>query len=196
MFLMCINVSVYALVAYGFMPLGKLVVPDMQEVFERHSFGIYTHVFASIVALAFGPLQFSPKLRRKNLNIHRWLGRTYLFVGVLLGGLSGLYMAQLAFGGVVAKIGFTGSAIAWLFTGFMAYQTIRARDIDAHRRWMVRNFSLTFSAVTLRIYLGIFMAAGMRFDEFYPVLAWISWVPNIIVAEWLFNRRSSVVQTA
>jgi hypothetical protein len=53
---------------------------------------------------------------------------------------------------------------------------------------MVRNFALTFAAVTLRLYLPASMAAGVAFELAYPVIAWLCWLPNVIVAEVLFNR--------
>jgi hypothetical protein len=103
-------------------------------------------------------------------------------------------MAQFPFGGLASRVGFTLLALAWLYTGWMAYSAIRRRDIKSHRRWMVRNFSLTFAAVTLRVYLGLALAAGVRFEDFYPVLAWLCWVPNLLLAEWLFNStRKSVL---
>jgi hypothetical protein len=53
---------------------------------------------------------------------------------------------------------------------------------------MVRNFALTFAAVTLRLYLPASMAAGIAFELAYPVIAWLCWVPNVVLAEVLFNR--------
>ena len=53
---------------------------------------------------------------------------------------------------------------------------------------MVRNFALTFAAVTLRLYLPASMVAGLAFERAYPVIAWLCWVPNLIVAELLWNR--------
>ncbi len=49
---------------------------------------------------------------------------------------------------------------------------------------MLRNFALTFAAVTLRIYLNVFAAIGVDFSESYPVVAWLAWVPNLILIEW------------
>ena len=116
------------------------------------------------------------------------MGRLYLGVGVLLGGSAGLYMAFHAFGGLVARLGFAGLAVAWLYSGLRAYLAIRSRDITTHRRWMVRNFALTFAAVMLRLYLPASMAAGIDFDIAYPVIAWLCWVPTLLAAELLFNR--------
>jgi uncharacterized membrane protein len=185
--LLCLGVAGYALVVYGFLPLGMVVHPDMRATFEAHRAGIYVHVFASSVALLFGPFQFRTRLRAARPELHRWMGRIYLGVGVLAGGLAGLYMATLAFGGPAARLGFGCLALAWLYTGLRAYASIRARDVAAHRRWMVRNFALTFAAVMLRLYLPGTLASGISMEAAYPVIAWLCWVPNLAVAEWLLR---------
>ncbi len=68
-----------------------------------------------------------------------------------------------------------------------AYAAIRARDIELHRRWMVRNFALTFAAVTLRLWLPASVVSGIPFEAAYPVIAWLCWVPNLLAAELLLR---------
>lgn len=183
---LCLGVSAYALAAYGFLPLGALLHPDMRAVFQAHDVAIRLHIFASIAALALGPFQFSTRLRSRSPRLHRLMGRAYLGVGVLLGGASGLYVAQFAFGGTTARLAFTLLALAWLFTGWSAYAAIRRGNVAAHRAWMLRNFALTFAAVMLRLYLPVAMARGIPFEAAYPVIAWLCWVPNLIAVEaWL-----------
>mgnify|MGYP001552158288 FL=1 len=193
-FILSIGISVYAFIVYGTNFTDTSVHPEMVETYQQHPVGIYTHIFASMVALALGPFQLSTYLRNRYIHLHRWVGKTYLFIGVLPGGISGIYMAQLAYGGIVSSFGFSLSAIAWLFTGFMAFQSIRKKDIDGHRIWMWRNFSLTFAAVTIRIYIGIFFAAGLSFEDFYPLLTWLCWVPNILFVEWVLNKHNKPLQ--
>lgn len=187
LYFLTFGVAGYAAFVYGVLPLGSLVHPDMKANFLAHSGGIYTHAFASILALLLGPFQFSVRLRQNHKVLHRWSGRVYLAVGVLVGGLAGLYMAQYAYGGQLARIGFAALALTWLYTGARAYLAIRHGAIDEHRKWMVRNFSLTLAAVTLRIYLPLSMAAGIDFSTAYPVIAWLCWVPNLVFAEWRYN---------
>lgn len=183
-------VSVYAAIAYGLFKPGALVHPDMRASFELHAWALRLHVFAAIVALALGPLQFSATLRTRRPGLHRVIGRAYLGVGVTTGGLSGLYIAQFAYGGAMARTGFTMLALAWLYTGVQGYLAIRRRDVARHREWMARNFSLTFAAVTLRIYLPSSMLAGIPFEAAYPVIAWLCWVPNLVLASaWIARRR-------
>lgn len=186
-YFLALGVAGYAVFAYGFLPLGALVHPDMKANFLAHSTGIYVHAFASIVALTLGPFQFSTYLRQQYTNVHRWLGRAYLAVGVLVGGLSGFYMSQFAYGGLMAKLGFATLAVLWLYTGLRAYLAIRRGAIAEHRKWMVRNFSLTFAAVMLRLYLPASMAAGAEFSLAYPIIAWLCWGPNLAFAEWRYN---------
>ncbi len=53
---------------------------------------------------------------------------------------------------------------------------------------MIRSFAMTFSAVTLRIYM--LLAGMLSFDmvSAYPAIAWLCWAPNAILAE-LYLRR-------
>ena len=181
-------VVAYAIVVYGFMPLGAMVDADMRAVLESHRIGIYAHVFASAIALALGPLQFFTRLRNRHISLHRWTGRIYLGMGVLIGGLAGLYMSFHSSGGIVARSGFAFLAIAWLYSGLRAYLAIRAGKVAEHRRWMIRNFALTFAAVTLRLYLPTSMVAGFDSGIAYQAIAWLCWVPNLVASELLFNR--------
>jgi uncharacterized membrane protein len=186
----------YAVVAYSRFALGTVVHPDMRAGFEAHRVAIYTHVFTSAVALLLGPIQFSVRLRAARPALHRWLGRTYLGLGVLVGGVAGFVMAFHAFGGPVSQLGFGCLAIAWLYTGARAYLAIRARDVASHRRWMVRNFALTFAAVTLRLWLPASVAAGVPFRVSYPAIAWLCWVPNALFAEVLLGRATGHARAA
>ena len=182
-------VTGYALVAYALLPLGSAVHPDMRAAFVANRAAVYLHVFASVFALGLGPFQFWTRLRTARPTLHRWSGRLYLGLGVLVGGLAGLSLAFHAFGGPVARAGFACLALAWLYTGLRAWLAIRARDIASHRRWMVRNFALTFAAVTLRIWIPLSVVGGIPFESAYPIIAWLCWVPNLLVAEFVFTRK-------
>lgn len=56
---------------------------------------------------------------------------------------------------------------------------------------MIRNYSLTFAAVTLRIWLPLFVLLfGLQqFEVSYTVIAWLAWVPNLIIAELFIRQR-------
>lgn len=151
--------------------------------------GFYLHIYFGGLSLLTGWSQFSSRLRSARLNLHRMLGRIYVGA-VLISGLSGLYIAYFAEGGLVAKSGFAMLATAWLLSTFGAFKSIRARKISQHQKWMIRSYALTFAAVTLRIYIPLFgTLTDMPFEESYRIIAWLCWVPNLILAEWYISSR-------
>ena len=78
-------------------------------------------------------------------------------IGIILGGVSGLYLALYATGGLAGKLGFSLLSIYWLITAYQAIARVKEKKIHDHQKWMIRNYSLTFAAVTLRIWLGLFV---------------------------------------
>jgi len=146
------------------------------------------HIIFGGLALLLGWSQFMARFRAKNLSLHRWLGVIYL-VAVILSGIAGLYLSFYAEGGIVAKLGFGGLALAWLYTSSKAYITIKKQDVNSHRNWMIRSYALTFAAVTLRIWLPLMQyGIGMDFITAYMIVAWLCWVPNLAWAEWKVRR--------
>lgn len=155
--------------------------------------GFYTHIAFGGLALLIGWSQFSKKWRFKYLKTHRLIGKIYV-LSVLLSGLSGLYIAFYANGGLVSIFGFSTLAVLWLFTTSMAYNSIKNKRIVAHKKWMVRSYALCFAAVTLRLLLPTLPAIlQIGFDEAYIIISWLCWIPNLIVAEILIRRKGMQV---
>lgn len=187
-----IGVVAYSVFAYFVLSPGSTVHPKMKAVYVQFPVRMYLHVLCSAIALAIGPFQFFESVRRRHL-IHRTLGFIY-FAAVLVGGVAGLAMAMIAYGGFVARVGFGLGAILWLYTAGCALVTIRKRNFVDHEIWATRCFALTFAAVSLRVYLGLFFKLGLNFNDFYPSLGWISWVPNLIFVEWFLLPQSQARQ--
>jgi uncharacterized membrane protein len=163
--------------------------------------GLFVHAFSGGIALILGPFQFLSGLRNRRPNLHRWMGRIYL-ICILFAGLSAFLIAPGMISGLVGEFGLITLAILWLWTGFMAYTNIRAGNVEIHREWMIRNYALTFAAATLRLWLGTLIGTQLPFletkyagdfdalfVEVYRVVMWISWVPNLIIAEMIIQRR-------
>jgi uncharacterized membrane protein len=154
---------------------------------------VYGHVVGGAVALIIGAFQVNALLRQRSLARHRWLGRIYV-TAVLIAAPSGLVLATVSEGGWIAHAGFGLLAVLWFATTAMAYGQIRARNIVAHRQWMMRSYALTLAAVTLRLYLPTALIAGVPFEPAYQAISWLCWVPNLIVAEWLIQRTARKAQ--
>lgn len=161
---------------------------NQRATYLAHELPLYIHIFGAITALALGPWQFSARLRRRSPRWHRRIGRAYL-LGCLVGGIGALLLAPLAYGGPVAQLGFAGLGVAWMVTGGTGLRMILHRRVEDHRRWMIRSFALTFAAVTLRLMLPVSQAAHLDFRTSYTVIAWLCWVPNLLLACWFTRAR-------
>lgn len=146
------------------------------------------HAVSASLALVLGPLQFVPAWRARFPALHRWVGRAYV-LSIAVAWLSSLPLAVNAMTGAVAAAGFFALGLAWVVTTGMGLARALQRRLAEHRRWMLRSFALTAAAITLRIYLGASMAADIDEELSYPVIAWLCWVPNALVAEWYLRRQ-------
>jgi uncharacterized membrane protein len=152
----------------------------------------YTHISFGGIALLIGWTQFSKRLREKYLKLHRNIGKVYV-ASVMISSIAGFYIALFASGGITCTLGFGMLAALWFFSIMMAYTSILKRDFKQHENWMIRNYALTFAAVTLRIYLPISQAGlHIEFVTAYRAISWLCWVPNLIIAELIINRRKQV----
>ena len=150
--------------------------------------GFYTHISFGGLALLSGCTQFLSGLRQKHLSLHRNLGKIYV-ASVMLSGTAGFGIAFAASAGMWAQMGFAALGFLWLYTTAKAFLTIKKREVAQHENWMTRSYALCFAAVTLRLWMPLFLGAfGMSFSLAYPIIAWLCWVPNLAVAEWIIRR--------
>lgn len=151
--------------------------------------GFYTHILGGGIALLVGWTQFVPQWRNRYVALHRKLGKTYL-VAVLLSGVAGLGIGFFATGGFVAASGFISLALVWLYTSSRAYEHIRNGRIQAHERMMTYSYAACFAAVTLRIWLPILVLTFQDFVTAYRIVAWLCWVPNLLIVRYLFKTNA------
>lgn len=71
-----------------------------------------------------------------------------------------------------------------LATAVAAFVTIRRRRVERHRAWITRSYALIFAAGTFRLWLMLLPAAGVSFEVAYMSGAWLSWMINLLVADW------------
>ena len=191
MIFFAIGISLFGMTYFTFSTEGNLLGQKDAELLGNLLYRtiFYLHIAGGVIALTTGAFQFLPKFRKKRPKPHRNLGKAYI-IGILVGGSAGFIIAWFAQEGWVAKIGFVGLSIAWLYTTYRAYEHIRKGEIVEHQKWMHRSFAVTFSAVTLRIWLPLFLAGfGWSFSFAYPIVAWLCWVPNMLVMEWALFKR-------
>lgn len=160
-----------------------------------YRWSFYTHVFSSIVLVLSGFVQFNRTWLKEYPKLHRITGIVYVIVVLLLSGPSGWIMSLYANGGIAAQTSFLTLSTLWWLSTLIAYITVRKHHYERHFRWMTRSYALTLSAVTLRFYAYLFDLFGVNLDPIttYTILAYISWIPNLILAE-IIVRKTRIYQ--
>ena len=149
----------------------------------------FVHVYASMWALLAGLTQFSSQIQSYYPRVHRALGYVYVTNVLLITGPSSLLMSFYANGGLTSKVAFGLLAIGWITFTAIALVKAKNGDFEAHRNFMIRSYALTLSALTLRAWkYGITNNVELPPMDVYRAVAWLGWVPNLIVAELLIRR--------
>lgn len=154
-------------------------------------YSFYIHIAAGMFCITTAITQFSSYILRKRKAIHVYAGRIYVFVVLVLGAPTGLYMSFFAKGGYWEKACFIFMALFWFLSTYMGLETVRKKNIVAHSHWMIRSYSMALTAVTFRVYHLLFFYAGMDHFNNYAVSLWISVVGNMLVAEYIIYRKSN-----
>jgi len=156
---------------------------------DRHTALTIHAVFASI-ALLVGPWQFLPSIFFRRRRLHRLLGWIYVST-VVLGWLASLPLGLHAHTGATASAGFQALGVAWLTCTLLGFLDARAGRIVEHRLWMIRSYALTTAAITLRLYVVGSDVLHIPLGQSYPYIAWLCWVPNAVVAQWLIKATAT-----
>lgn len=155
---------------------------------------LVAHAATGGLALLLTPLQWWTARRRGV--VHRRTGWvTAAVIGVA--GLTGLALAPVSKAGIVGTVGFGMLALLWIGFTARGLTAARRRRFSEHRRWMIRVSALTFAAVTLRLQLGVMIAVQVMagappdaaFDQAYVLVTFLSWVPNLLIAELVLRRE-------
>jgi len=190
--ILAFSIAGYAIVQYGVLKASdaglvsfKLQKPNFE--LKPWIYVLYIHIFTAIFALIIGPFQLFMKPTNDRKRWHRLLGYGYV-LSITVSGIVSVYLSLFATGGWIAGLGFMSLDVLWVATTLTATRKIMAKDIQAHKAWMLRSYALTFAAVTLRIWLAPLALLFGDFEAGFRVVAWVCWIPNLIVIEAVISR--------
>lgn len=149
--------------------------PAYARFVDRHGW-LWLHLAGGAITLVVGALQLVARWWRGRPSLHRRVG--YLYFGGMLAA-SGAAAALIATtpAPLPIRIGFAGTALAWLATALLAMRAIHAGRTQAHRTWMIRNYAVTFAPVLFRLMLPAAIASGLQPDPtLIAGLLWASWL--------------------
>jgi uncharacterized membrane protein len=168
--------------------VGFLRIKQQYIGIDHWRIAFFIHVYASIWVLLAGFTQFSKRIQRNNPQLHRMMGYIYVSDVLLITGPAGLLMGFYANGGITSRIAFISLACLWIFFTAMALIKAKQKNFKAHRRYMIRSYALTLSAITLRAWkYSITNSFELPPMDVYRSVAWLGWVPNLLLAEFIIR---------
>jgi hypothetical protein len=188
--------ALYAVVLPVFPALHRYYFPESTGTYAVYRVAILGHILPATVALVLGPLNLWNAVRGRHRRVHRRIGAVYA-VAVSLAGTFGLFLAfhaypgTMPFGRLVITSGLATLACIWLGTLGLAVHAAAVRHDGArHAFWMIVNVSAACSAVVFRLMNGVIVAMD-RFEQLYPVLGWLAWLPTVAVGTVLARRYAA-----
>jgi Predicted membrane protein (DUF2306) len=150
----------------------------------------YLHIGAGMFCITAALIQFSTYILKRRRTIHVWSGKIYVFVVLIIGAPTGLYMSFFAKGSFWERALFMFMAIFWFVTTWWGLKTIKEKNVLAHKIWMMRSYSMAMTAVTFRIYHIVFYVLDWNHLKNYEISLWISVLGNMLIAEYFIYKQS------
>lgn len=159
--------------------------------FARHFALTLIHILPGALFLALVPFQFVGSIRQKHLQLHRWMGRCLVVLGLII-GVSALIMSfKMNIGGPNETAATTLYAILFLICLAKAYLHIRRKEVARHREWMIRMYGVGLGVATTRPIVGMFFAfRRLTPHEFFGIAFWLGFTITFLAAEaWVDYTR-------
>lgn len=167
--------------------------PVWQHV-EPVKLWLLPHAVAGATALLLAPFQFSARLRRRSLRLHRVLGRLYV-AGVAVSAPTAVPIAVIL-GPPSLVMAATVQSAGWLVTTAIALYSVRRGDIRQHQEWMIRSYPFAMVFVLARVILAVPAVQALGEVGFVSVvwslIAAACFVPSLVI-NWraLFRRGAA-----
>ncbi|KAJ1328237.1 DUF2306 domain-containing protein [Microdochium nivale] len=137
---------------------------------SRHRTGIWLHLASVLPASLLALTQFVPAIRRRALNVHRYVGYTVWTLSIT--GSVGMFMLLDEAAGGHVETQAIGAVLTFLFLAstLRAVVAIKQLRIDQHRAWMLRSWIYAWCIVTMRPIFILLALAISKFGNFHVAL--------------------------
>ncbi|MBD0381976.1 DUF2306 domain-containing protein [Paenibacillus sedimenti] len=150
------------------------------------------HVVLACLAMVSGAVNFSHRIQRKYRKFHRINGYVYL-ISVIAVVITSGYMAPYSTGGKVNSIAFNLLNIIWPIVTITAIVKIKKKQVNNHRKWMVRSYAFCFTNMAIHMITSVFNNGfGIAYSTSYTIGVYGSILLLPLLAEAVFRFKSRV----
>lgn len=169
------------------------VTPDNAR-FIATPIPVVIHILASLIFCIIGAFQFAPSFRQRHPKWHRIAGR-WLMVAGLIAAFSGVWMTIFytipqPLQGAILYIARLFFGVTMMVSIFLAWNTVRRKNIARHRIWIMRAYAIGQGAGTQVITILPYTVLLGQPNQFTrDVLMTVAWIINLAVVEWIVRRK-------
>jgi Predicted membrane protein (DUF2306) len=111
-----------------------------------------------------------------------------LSVGV--GGVAAFYLAAHNDFSWVFGLGLASMSAVWIISTALATIAICLKQVEQHREWMIRSYTITFGFVTFRVLYEVLDALELgTMVERMTAASWFAWVMPLFITEAILQAR-------
>lgn len=148
---------------------------------------MYVHVIFGCLAILTGAINFSTNMLKRSRKLHRINGYLYI-VSVMIVVLTSGYMAPTSTGGKINSWAFNMINIFWPWMTLLALVRIKQKDVNNHRKWMVRSYAFCFTNLFIHLITSIFYyGVGMPYATAYTIGVYGTIFVNFALAEMVIR---------
>ncbi len=163
------------------------------------NFMFITHVFGATIISLGGMLQLLPFIRRQMPALHRWIGRSFMVMALLM-ATGGIMMTWLRgeVENLAGAVAITIDGLLILLFAITAWRLAAKHQIDKHRRWAMRTFMVANGVWFLRLMVmawsittgGWGMDGGLSAPAFI-VMQFACYLAPLAILELYFSAQGS-----
>ena len=157
--------------------------------------GLIAHGISAVIALFICSVLVCLRIEHSYQRLHRFLGKTalyILFIAVIPGGM---ILAFYASGGKMGKFLFFLLAIYTAVIAYQLFKNARAKLYQKHQLFAQELLVILCSAILLRLLLIIFIeTTELEYTYVYNISIALSWIPTFVVFR-IVNLKNPYNQT-
>lgn len=150
-----------------------------------------THMVLGIAFMLLAPMQLMPRIRSAYPTFHRISGRLNLIMSFVLIATGLMFAFKYTYTGFVEQVPAVTYSIIYTWLIFMALKSILAGNVQKHREWMIRGFSMMMGISGTRVWFYLFLKmTDVPSTTYFSSIFWLGLGVNLLIAEiWINMTR-------
>ncbi|WES99179.1 DUF2306 domain-containing protein [Chryseobacterium arthrosphaerae] len=151
----------------------------------------YVHIFSITLCLLAGLTQFSNQFLTENKNLHRIIGKVYVYNILIINVPACFVLGLFSNGGLIGITGFLIQDILWAYFTVVAVLSVKRGNVDRHKNYMILSYAVTTTAITFRLIKNLFYDEKYHdYELFYGINVWLALGINLLIAYLILRKKS------